>query len=99
MLFRSDAGGAPVDNAGRLPGVGDFRGVDGLRKVLREKQPQFVRNFCAQLLSFALGREVTYYDEPTLDGIVSALGKNEFRFSTAVIEVAKSYPFQHRKSK
>ena len=97
-MWRADIGGTAVDNAGTLPGVGEFRGVDGLRKVLREKQPQFVRNLAAQTLSYALGRELSYYDEPALDRIVAALKADQYRLSRLVIEVVQSYPFQHRKS-
>jgi len=29
---------------------------------------------------------------------VAALERDEYRFSTLILEVVKSYPFQHRKS-
>ncbi len=96
--WRADVGGQPLDNVGKLPGVGDFKGVAGLRKVLHDKQPQFVRNVAAQALSYALGRDTDYYDEPALDRIVAALASGDYRFSTLMLEVAKSFPFQHRKS-
>lgn len=96
--WRDGSQESPIDNAGLLPGIGEFRGVDGLRKVLRSKQPQFVNNLAAQTLSYALGREVNYYDEPTLANIAASLERNEFKFSTLILEVVKSYPFQHRKS-
>lgn len=95
--WRSDVGGQTVDNAGTLPGIGDFRGVEGLRRVLQQKQPVIIRNMAAQTLSYALGRDLSYYDEPALDRIVGALPQNEHRFSSLILEVAKSYPFQHRK--
>ncbi len=96
--WRTDVGGQPLDNVGKLPGVGDFKGVAGLRKVLHEKQPQFVRNVASQALSYALGRDTDYYDEPALDRIVAALASGGYRFSTLMLEVAKSFPFQHRKA-
>ncbi|TVP96779.1 MAG: DUF1592 domain-containing protein [Planctomycetaceae bacterium] len=87
----------PIDNTGTLPGVGEFRGLEGLRGVLSGKQPEFVENLAAQTLSYALGRDVSYYDEPSLKAITAALQQNNFRFSTLILEVVKSYPFQHRK--
>jgi len=96
--WRANAGGQPLDNVGRLPGIGEFKGIEGLRKVLHEKQPQFVRNVAARALSYALGRDADYYDEPALDQITAALAKNDHHFSTLILEVAKSFPFQHRKS-
>ncbi|WP_437228932.1 DUF1592 domain-containing protein [Planctomicrobium sp. SH661] len=87
-----------IDNAATLPGVGDFEGVEGLRKVLQDKQPQFVRNLVAQTLSYALGREVSYYDEPTIQQITTDLQANDYRFSTLILGVVKSLPFQYRKA-
>lgn len=96
--WRSDIGGKPTDNLGQLPGVGEFRGISGLRKVLRDQQPLFVRNVASQLLSYALGRELSYYDEPALDRIVTAIAQDDFRFSALILQVVESFPFQHRKS-
>ena len=96
--WRDSVGDTPVDNAGKLPGIGEFRGVDGLRTVLKSKQPQFVRNMAAQTLSYALGREVSYYDEPALKEITTALEQHEYRFSALILAVVESYPFQHRQS-
>ncbi|MGB3119868.1 MAG: DUF1592 domain-containing protein [Verrucomicrobiales bacterium] len=96
--WRSDIGGKPTDNLGHLPGVGEFRGISGLRKVLRDKQPLFVRNAASQILAYALGRELSYYDEPALDRIVTAIAQDDFRFSALIIQVVESFPFQHRKS-
>jgi hypothetical protein len=66
--------------------------------VLQQKQPQFVRNVAAQALSYALGRDTDYYDEPALDRMVAALAKDGYHFSTLMLEVTKSFPFQNRKS-
>ena len=96
--WRADAGGQTVDNAGTLPGIGDFKGVEGLRRILQQKQPVIIRNIAAQTLSYALGRDLSYYDEPALDEIVTALAQNEHRFSSLILGVAKSYPFQNRKA-
>jgi len=96
--WRDAVGDQPVDNKGELPGIGEFQGVNGLRAVLQDKQPQFVKNIASQALSYALGRDVSYYDEPSLKEIVAALDRNDYRFSTLILEVVKSYPFQQRKA-
>jgi uncharacterized protein DUF1592/uncharacterized protein DUF1588/uncharacterized protein DUF1595/uncharacterized protein DUF1585/uncharacterized protein DUF1587 len=95
--WRDSIGSIPVDNAGKLPGLAEFKGVDGLRTVLRAKQGQFVSNLAAQALIYALGRDLSYYDEPSLQAVTAALERDGYRFSTLIVEVAKSYPFQHRK--
>lgn len=96
--WRDDVGGKPVDNKGTLPGIGDFQGVDGLRHVLKSKQPQFVRNLVEQTLSYALGRDVSYYDEQSINAIVAALEQDDYRYSRLILEVTKSFPFQHRRA-
>jgi Protein of unknown function (DUF1592)/Protein of unknown function (DUF1588)/Protein of unknown function (DUF1585)/Protein of unknown function (DUF1595)/Protein of unknown function (DUF1587) len=96
--WRASLGSAPVDNTGKLPGVGEFKGVEGLRRVLRAKQHQFVSNLVAQTLIYALGRDLNYHDEPSLKAITAALGRENYRFSTLILEVVKSYPFQYRKA-
>ncbi|MFO0866938.1 MAG: DUF1588 domain-containing protein [Gemmataceae bacterium] len=96
--WREAVGNTPVDNAGTLPGSGEFRGLDGLRGVLRSKQDQFVTNLIAQTLTYALGRDLSYYDEPSLKSIREALARDDYRYSTLILEVVRSYPFQHRKA-
>jgi hypothetical protein len=95
--WREEVGGAPVDNVGKLPGGPEFRGVDGLKRILHEKQDLFLRNFAEQMLTYALGRPVDYYDEPTLQHITEKLHSGDTHFSTLVIEIVKSFPFQYRR--
>ena len=96
--WRDMVGDEPVDNRGTLPGIGDFHGVDGLRTVLQNKQDQFVENLVAQTLTYALGRDLSYYDEPTIAATVAALRANDYRFSTMIQEIVRSYPFLHRQA-
>ena len=50
------------------------------------------------MLTYALGRDLSFYDEPALDSIVLTLEANDYRFSALVLGVVNSYPFQHRKA-
>ena len=96
--WRDALGDEPVDNRGTLPGIGEFHGIDGLRTVLRTKQDQFVENLVAQALTYALGRDLSYYDEPTIADTVAALRNNNYRFSTMIEGIVLSYPFLHRQA-
>jgi hypothetical protein len=51
------------------------------------------------MLTFALGRGVEYYDGAALKEIRRALGERDFRMSVLVTEIAKSYPFLHRRDR
>jgi hypothetical protein len=50
------------------------------------------------MLSFALGRAVEECDEVAIDTIAHAVTEDDGRFSTLVLEVARSFPFQHRRN-
>ena len=45
-----------------------------------------------------LGRGLEYYDEAPVKEITTAMGKEGYRFSTLVLGIVRSYPFQHRKN-
>jgi hypothetical protein len=96
--WRDQVGGAPVDNVGRLPGAGEFRGPAGLKQILKQSKEQFVRNLTVQLLTYALGRNIEYYDEAAVQQIDERAAKNDYRFSTLVAEVVNSRPFMYRKN-
>jgi hypothetical protein len=51
------------------------------------------------MLTFAIGRGVEYYDKRAVDKIVAALDRNDYRFSTLVVEIAQSEPFRLRRGK
>ena len=48
------------------------------------------------MLTYALGRGLEYYDRCAVDEILEALDKDDYRFSTLIVGVVKSEPFQMR---
>jgi hypothetical protein len=95
---KDDAGGA-LDTAGKMPSGASFRNPVELKRIFMEAKDQFAGNMAEKLLTYALGRGVEHYDGPTVDRIVAAMGKNDYRFSVLVAEVATSYPFLNRRSR
>ncbi len=91
-----DAGGFPIDASGVLPDGKTFSGAAGLKAVLEEKKDLFLRSLTHKMLTYALGRGVEYYDRPTIEHITTALTKNDHRFSTLILEIVQSDPFQKR---
>lgn len=74
-------------------------GVDGpveLRQALVRYSPQFVRMITEKLMTYGLGRGVEYYDMPVIRSIVRDAGKNDYRFSSLLMGVINSPPFQMR---
>jgi hypothetical protein len=95
--FRTHDGPFPIDPAGELPDGKAFQGAGDLKVILKDKRELFARCLTEKMLIYALGRGLEYYDRPTVDRIVAALAANEDRFSTLVIEIAKSDPFRFRR--
>jgi len=88
--------GNPIDAAVEL---WDGTPVDGpveLREALLEYSPQFVRTFTEKLMTYALGRGVEYDDMPTIRSIVRAAEQDDNRFSSIVMGIVTSAPFQMR---
>jgi hypothetical protein len=93
-----EADDRPVDASGALPGDREFRGVDGLEESLLRRPELFVTALTENLMTFALGRGVDYYDAPAVRRIVNAAEKDNYRFSSIILGIAKSVPFQMRRS-
>ncbi len=96
--YREKDGPLPVDASGSLPGGQKFEGADGLRDVLRARQDQFCRCLSEKLLTYALGRGLEDYDEAAVDGIAHTAARNDYRFSSLIIEIVRSAPFQLRRT-
>ncbi len=91
----TDAGDA-IDTAGVFPGGASFEGVDGLKQVLLRQPEQFANAVAEKLLMFAVGRNVQYYDAPAVRAIVREAREDNYRFTSMVLGVVKSAPFQMR---
>jgi mono/diheme cytochrome c family protein len=97
-LRTRDEGNTPIDASGSLPDGQQFDGLDGLRSVLVARQEQFVGTVAERLMSYALGRGVEYYDRPTLRRIVRDASRDGSRWSSVVIGIVSSAPFQMRRT-
>ena len=90
--------GNSVDASGTFPGDEDFQGVDGLEDALLARPELFAATLTENLMTFALGRGVEYYDAPAVRGIVRDAEKHDYRFSSLVLGIVKSVPFQMRRA-
>src|SRR5262245_29528522 len=88
----------PIDATGALPGTGEYRGVAGLEQALVSRPELFAGTLTQKLLTFALGRGVEYYDAPAIRRIVREAERNGYRFSSLILGIVKSVPFQNRRS-
>lgn len=90
--------GKPIDATGGLPDGSHFEGISGLEDALRKRPELFVGTMAEKLLTFALGRGVAYYDAPAIRKIVKDARAHDYRFSSLILGVASSTPFQMRRS-
>ena len=93
-----DAARRPLDVAGSLPGGHEFEGVGGLRAALLARPELFVQTLTEKLLTFALGRGVDHRDGPAVRQILREAGSKGNSFSSIALAVARSTPFQMRRS-
>jgi hypothetical protein len=85
----------PIDASGVLPDGTPFEGPAGLREALL-RSDRFVATLTEKLLTYALGRGMEYYDAPAIRGILREAEGEEYRFSTLLLGVVRSAPFQMR---
>jgi mono/diheme cytochrome c family protein len=86
--------GQPIDPSGVLANGTKIDGVASLRNVLMENSEQFVRVMTEKLLTYALGRGMDDQDMPLVRSIARSAASGDYRFSTLVLGVVKSEPFQ-----
>jgi len=89
--------GQPIDTSGELVDGGRFKEIGDLKAVFRERKDEFTRAFVEHMLRYALGRKLDYYDVRTVRDIAADVARGDYRFFRVVAEVAKSYPFRHRR--
>ena len=88
----------PIDAAGKLVDGTVVGGPVDLRKALMRRPDQFVQTVTEKLMTYGLGRSVEHYDMPAVRQIVRDAARDNYRFSSIVMGIVKSAPFQMRKS-
>ena len=96
--WRIKDNGVAVDTAAKLYDGTDLDGPASLRQALMNHSEALIRNFTDNLLSYAIGRRVEYYDQPTVRAIVKKAAQNGNRFSAFVLGVVNSPAFQMAKA-
>ncbi len=88
--------GTPINPAVELFDGTQVDGPSELREALLRYSPQFVRMVTEKLMTYGLGRGVEYFDMPVIRSIVHDAEQNDNRFSSIVLGIVKSAPFQMR---
>jgi hypothetical protein len=95
--WRTKEPGGAVDPSGQLADGTRVDGPVALRQAILKHPEQFVRTLTEKMLTYGLGRGLEYYDMPTVRGIARDASHNDYRFSSIVLGIVKSTPFQMRR--
>ena len=95
--WRTQDGKFPIDASGTLPDGRTFKGPRELESILRADRAAFAEGVTVKLLTYALGRGLERYDMPAVKTITSRAAAQNYRFSSLVLEIVRSLPFQMRR--
>ena len=98
--WRADSeAGLPIDASATMPSGAAFEGPAGLRRVLLSRGEDFAATVTEKLLAYALGRGLEYTDRPAVRRILRAAAADDYRWSSIVLGIVKSTPFQWRRAR
>jgi mono/diheme cytochrome c family protein len=92
--FRTKDGKFDIDPAGTLPDGRGFKSPDDLKALLAQDAPKFAECVTDKMLTYALGRGLERYDRRTVKSIAANIAAKDYKFSSLVLEIVKSLPFQ-----
>jgi Protein of unknown function (DUF1592)/Protein of unknown function (DUF1588)/Protein of unknown function (DUF1585)/Protein of unknown function (DUF1587)/Protein of unknown function (DUF1595) len=84
----------PVDPTGVLYDGMKIEGPAGLRAALLKHKDVFLQTFTENLMTYALGRRVEFYDMPTIRAIERDAAKNDHRMSAFILGIVNSPAFR-----
>jgi len=96
--WRERDGEQPIDATGTFPEGTKFDGIPGLKKELLRQPEQFVGTVAERLLMYAVGRNLQYYDAPTVRAAMREAAPADYTLASLVLGIVKSRPFQMREA-
>ncbi|HKE83168.1 MAG TPA: DUF1592 domain-containing protein [Vicinamibacterales bacterium] len=96
--WRAKEDGTAIDASGTLFTGAKLDGVSALRQELTRRPEVFVGVLTERMLTYAVGRGLEYYDMPAVRKIVQDARSTDYRFSSIVLGVARSVPFQMKET-
>jgi hypothetical protein len=96
--YRKKETGGAIDPVGQLGDGTPVDGPAGLRRAILKRPEMFVRTLTQKLMTYGLGRAVEYHDKPLVRSIARDVAKQNHRFSSLVLGIVKSAPFQMKKA-
>ncbi len=92
--WRIRENGMPLDTGGELYDGTPVTSPDDLRRALLTRPIPLVRTFTENLMAYALGRRIEYYDKPAVRAIAREAEAGGYRISAFVTGIVKSPAFR-----
>jgi hypothetical protein len=96
--WRIRENGNPLDTRAEFYDGSAIQTPTELGDVLLKRELPLVRTFTMNLLAYALGRRIEYYDQPTIRAIASEAAEDGYRISSFILGVVESAPFQMKRA-
>jgi hypothetical protein len=90
--------GNPIDASGQMADGTVVTNVQDLRKAISARPAQFTQTLVEKLMLYALGRNLAYYDMPSVRAIVKRAATDDYRFSAILKAIVTSEPFLHNRN-
>ncbi len=97
-VWRTNDTGFPVDAAGNMFDGAKLNGPASLRQAMVNHSDAFLSTFTESMLAYGIGRVIDYRDMPVVRAIDRDADKNDHRFSTYIMGIVNSPPFQMRRT-
>ena len=94
--FRARENGMPLDTRGVFYDGTPVSNPAELSVALLKRPVPLVRTFTENLMAYALGRRVEYYDQPSIRAITKAAQTSDYKISALILGVIKSDAFRMR---
>jgi len=92
--WRSRDGGNLVDTQAELYDGTPIQGVPALRDAIMQRPEVFYRIFTENMMAYALGRRVEYFDQPAIRQITREAEEEEYRLSAFILGVVSAPAFR-----
>jgi len=96
-MWRTRDKATPVDPTGELYDGTPLNGPGDLRSALQNRPEPFLRTFTTNLMAYALGRRIEYFDQPTVRAIVADARARDYAITAFIEGVVTSPAFQMRR--
>ncbi len=96
--WRTRENGVPLDTKSTFYDGTPIETASDLADVLLKRPASLVRQFTENLMAFALGRTVSYRDQPTVRAIAANAEENDYRMSSFILGVVSSDAFRTKQA-